>query len=154
MSEKKTKKKFLEIQRIYIKDASFEAPNTPNVFHKKWNPKIKFNLNTISKKLKPNIFETILQVRVIVKSEESLIFLCDVHQAGIFFISDLNESELKHCLGSHCPNILFPYARTCISNLVSYGSFPQLNLAPINFDDIFYKSLKVEKNNFDQKDNF
>ncbi|AYN24452.1 protein-export chaperone SecB [Buchnera aphidicola] len=154
MSEKQLKEKSFEIQRIYIKDASFEAPNTPKIFHKKWDPTIKFNLSTVSKKLKTNIFETILQVRVIVKSEENLVFLCDVHQVGIFFISCLNEQELKHCLGSYCPNILFPYARTCISSLVSYGSFPQLNLSPINFDDIFYKNLEYEKNNSNEKDNF
>ncbi|AAM67621.1 protein-export chaperone SecB [Buchnera aphidicola] len=153
MSEEKLKKKSFEIQRIYIRDASFEAPNTPNIFHKKWDPEIKFNLSTVSKKLKPNIFETNLQVRVIVKSEENLVFLCDVHQVGIFFISCLDEQELKHCLGSYCPNILFPYARTCISSLVSYGSFPQLNLSPIDFDDIFCKNLKSKRNNFYQKEN-
>lgn len=153
MSERKLKEKSFEIKRIYIKDASFEAPNTPNIFHKKWDPIIKFNLNITSNKLKSNIFETVLQVRVIVKNEENLFFLCDVHQAGVFLISYFNEKELKHCLGSYCPNILFPYARTCISSLVSYGSFPQLNLTPINFDNIFYKNLKSENNIFNKEDN-
>ncbi|AWH90706.1 protein-export chaperone SecB [Buchnera aphidicola (Melanaphis sacchari)] len=140
--DKNQKKKFFEIQRIYIKDVSFEAPKTPNIFHKEWNPIIKFDLNSIAHQLEKNVFEVILQVKVIVKNKKELFFLCDVYQAGIFFILNLKKDELKHCLGAYCPNILFPYARTCISTLVSYGSFPQLNLAPINFDDIFYKNLK------------
>jgi preprotein translocase subunit SecB len=145
MSEEKIKKKSFEIQRIYIKDASFEAPNTPNIFHISWKPIVKLNLNTMSKKIEDNIFEIVLQVRVIVKIKEDLVFLCDVDQAGIVFIANLNEKKLKHCLYSYCPNILFPYARTCISNLISYGSFPQMNLEPINFDAIYYNHIKFEK---------
>ncbi|QCI20800.1 protein-export chaperone SecB [Buchnera aphidicola (Hyperomyzus lactucae)] len=145
MSEEKIKKKSFEIQRIYIKDASFEAPNTPNIFHVSWKPVVQLNLNTTSKKIEDNIFEIVLQVRVIVKIKEDLVFLCEVDQAGIFFIANLNEKKLKHCLYSYCPNILFPYARTCISNLISYGSFPQMNLEPINFDAIYYNHIKFEK---------
>ena len=136
MSEKNLNQKVFIIHRIYVKDISFEAPNTPEVFEKQCVPTMKFNVNTDVKKFKLNIFEVILKVRVIVKNKEDLVFLCDVHQAGIFFISHFNENELKHCLSSYCPSILFPYARSCISSLVSYGSFPQLNLAPINFDNI------------------
>ncbi|QCI15750.1 protein-export chaperone SecB [Buchnera aphidicola] len=146
MSKEQTKQKSFIIQRIYIKDASFEAPNTPNIFHADWHPNVKFNLNTISKKVEENIFEIVLQVRVIVKIKEDIVFLCDVDQAGIFFISNLNEKNLKHCLYSYCPNILFPYARTCISSLISYGSFPQMNLAPINFDAIYHNYMELKKN--------
>ncbi|MDE5285864.1 MAG: protein-export chaperone SecB, partial [Buchnera aphidicola] len=93
-----------------------------------------------------NVFENILQVRVTVKNYKKLVFLCDVYQAGIFFIANLDDKTLKHCLGSYCPNILFPYARSCISNLVSNASFPQLNLAPINFDAVYDKSMEKHKN--------
>ncbi|ADP66453.1 preprotein translocase subunit SecB [Buchnera aphidicola str. TLW03 (Acyrthosiphon pisum)] len=81
-------------------------------------------------------------VKVTVKIKEDLVFLCDIDQAGIFFIANINEKRLKHCLYSYCPNILFPYARTCISNLVSCGSFPQMNLAPINFDALYHDHIK------------
>ncbi|QCI25289.1 protein-export chaperone SecB [Buchnera aphidicola (Sitobion avenae)] len=145
MLEEKKKQESFEIQRIYIKDASFEAPHTPNIFHINWAPMIKFNLNTSAKKIEKNIFEVILKIRVAVKIKEDLVFLCDVDQAGIFFISNLNEEKLKHCLYSYCPNILFPYARSCISNLISYGSFPQINLAPINFDALYHDHIKSEK---------
>ncbi|QFQ32798.1 protein-export chaperone SecB [Buchnera aphidicola (Aphis fabae)] len=140
MPEKKLNQKVFSIHRIYIKDISFEAPNTPEIFEQQCIPTMKFNMNTNVKKLKLNIFEIILQVRVIVQTKNSLVFLCDVHQAGIFLIDNFNEQELKYYIGSYCPSILFPYARTCISSLVSYGSFPQLNLAPINFDDILKKN--------------
>lgn len=145
MSEKNIKQKSFEIQRIYIKDVSFEAPNTPIIFHKEWEPNLRFNLNTISSKIEKNIFEVVLQVKIIVKIQENLAFLCDVHQAGIFFISDLNEKQLEYCLYSYCPNILFPYARACMSNLVSNASFPSLNISPINFDDMYYNNSKFQK---------
>lgn len=87
----------------------------------------------------------ILKIRLIVKIENDLVFLCDIDQAGIFFIKNLSEKRLKHCLYSYCPNILFPYARACISSFISYGSFPQINLAPINFDALYYNHLKLEK---------
>lgn len=140
MPEKKLNQKAFAIHRIYIKDISFEAPNTPEIFEKKCIPTMKFNVNTNIKQLKLDIFEIILQVRVVVRSEKDLIFLCDVHQAGIFLISNFDKQELKYYISSYCPNILFPYARACISSLVSYGSFPQLNLAPINFDNILKKN--------------
>ncbi|WAI11825.1 MAG: protein-export chaperone SecB [Buchnera aphidicola (Macrosiphum albifrons)] len=145
MSEEKTKQESFEIQRIYIKDASFEAPNTPKIFHINWKPNIRFNLNTSAKKIEKDIFEIILKVRVTVKIEEDLVFLCDIDQAGIFFIANLNKKRLNHCLYSYCPNILFPYARACISNLISYGSFPQMNLAPINFDALYHDHMKLEE---------
>ncbi|WP_422667518.1 protein-export chaperone SecB [Buchnera aphidicola] len=147
MIEKEIKKKYFEIRRIYIKDASFEAPNTPNIFSESWKPTIHLDFKTISTKVELNIFEVVLHVRVTVKSEDKLVFLCDVQQAGIFFITNLDKDMKKHCLCSYCPTILFPYVRECISNLVSHASFPQLNLEPINFDSIYYKNLELEKNN-------
>ncbi|QFQ31908.1 protein-export chaperone SecB [Buchnera aphidicola] len=148
MLEKKSKKKVFIIQRIYVKDVSFEAPNTPEIFEKQCIPTMKFNLNTNIKKIKLDIFEIVLQVRVIVESKKDLVFLCDVYQAGIFFISNLDVKELEHCTNSYCPNILFPYARACISSLVSFGSFPQLNLAPVNFDDILNTNSEFKEKQY------
>jgi len=144
MSEEEKKESF-EIQRIYIKDASFEAPNTPNIFYINWKPTIEFNLDNSVKEIKKNIFEIILKIRVVVKIKEDLVFLCDVNQAGIFLISNLNKKRLHHCLYSYCPNILFPYARAYISILISHGSFPQINLVPINFDALYHNYIKSEK---------
>ncbi|QCI23623.1 protein-export chaperone SecB [Buchnera aphidicola (Macrosiphoniella sanborni)] len=145
MSDEKSKKEFFAIQRIYIKDASFEAPNTPHIFHLKWKPNVNFNIDHSVQEIEKDIFEIVLKIKIIVKIKETLVFLCDLDQAGIFLITNICEKKLKHCLHSYCPNILFPYARTCISNLISHGSFPQMHLAPINFDALYDNYMKSKK---------
>ncbi|QIE01813.1 protein-export chaperone SecB [Buchnera aphidicola] len=145
MLDKKNQKEFFEIQRIYIKDISFEAPHTPNIFHDQWEPSINLNVNNKIQEIEKNIFEIVLKIKVIVKIKDKLTFLCDLDQAGIFLIMNINGEKLKHCLHSYCPNILFPYARACIANLISYGSFPPINLAPINFDALYDNYIKSKK---------
>lgn len=125
------------IQRIYIKDVSFEAPNTPSIFQKEWQPEVKLDMDTKTTVLAEDIYEVVLTLTVTCKLGEDTAFLCEVKQAGIFTAAHLDAPQLAHCLGSYCPNILFPYAREAVSSLVSKGSFPQLNLAPVNFDALF-----------------
>lgn len=142
MLEQKKNNIILHIQRIYTKDISFEAPNTPEVFQIDWNPKINVNLNNNYIKINDTTYEVILCVTVNATLEKKPAFLCQVKQAGIFNIVGLNMKQKEHCLGSYCPNILFPYVRECINNQISRGSFPSLNLDPINFDFLFTESLK------------
>lgn len=125
------------IQRIYTKDISFETPNSPAIFTKEWKPEVKLDLDTRTNKLNDNTYEVVLAVTVTATIGEETAFLCEVQQAGMFAIGDMPEQNLAHTLGSYCPNMLFPYAREAISNLVNRGTFPQLNLAPVNFDAIF-----------------
>lgn len=128
------------IQRIYTKDISFESPNAPAIFKKEWKPEVKLDLDTRSNKLETGIYEVVLSLTVTTKVGEETAFLCEVHQAGIFGAKDddtVPEGQLAHLLGAFCPNILFPYAREAISNLVNRATFPQLNLAPVNFDALF-----------------
>ena len=125
------------IQRIYIKDVSFETPNTPAIFQKEWQPEVKLDMDTKTAVLSQDIYEVVLTLTVTCTLGEETAFLCEVKQAGIFTASNLEAQQLAHCLGSYCPNILFPYARETIAGLVSKGSFPQLNLAPVNFDALF-----------------
>lgn len=125
------------IQRIYTKDISFESPNAPAVFTKEWKPEIKLDIDTSTNKLDENVFEVTLSVTVTAMLGEETAFLCEVQQAGIFAIGDMPDQNKAHTLGSFCPNMLFPYARETISNLVNRGTFPPLNLAPVNFDAIF-----------------
>ena len=125
------------IQRIYTKDLSFETPNSPAVFQKEWNPEVKLDLDTRSNKLSDDTYEVILSPTVTAKNGEDTAFLCEVQQAGIFSIVGLTEHQLAHSLGAYCPNVLFPYARELVGNLVGRGTFPQLNLAPVNFDALF-----------------
>ncbi|WP_371375811.1 protein-export chaperone SecB [Thalassotalea aquiviva] len=125
------------IQRIYTKDVSFETPASPAVFQKEWQPEVKLDLDTRSNKLADDTFEVVLALTVTAKLGEEIAFLCEVQQAGIFTIGNMPEAQLAHTLGSFCPNTLFPYAREVVSSLVSRGTFPQLNLAPVNFDALF-----------------
>ena len=125
------------IQRIYTKDISFESPNAPAIFTKEWKPEIKLDIDTSTNKLEENVFEVVLSVTVTATLGEETAFLREVQQAGIFAIGEMPDQNKAHTLGSFCPNMLFPYARETISNLVNRGTFPPLNLAPVNFDAIF-----------------
>ncbi|MBD3586804.1 protein-export chaperone SecB [Salinimonas sp. HHU 13199] len=125
------------IQRIYTKDISFESPNAPGVFTKEWKPEVKLDIDTKTAQLEENVYEVTLSVTVTASLGEETAFLCEVQQAGIFAIGEMPEANKAHTLGSFCPNVLFPYARETISNLVNRGTFPPLNLAPVNFDAIF-----------------
>ena len=130
------------IQRIFVKDVSFEAPNAPAIFRKEWKPEVKLDLDTRSDKIEDNVYQVILSLTVTTTVGDETAFLCEVQQAGIFSIGEMEEAQMAHMLASFCPNILFPYAREAVSNLVNRGTFPQLNLAPVNFDAMFAQALK------------
>ena len=130
------------IQRIYTKDISFETPNSPEMFKREWKPEVQLDLDTRSTKIDEDLYEVVLAVTVTAKIGEETAFLCEVQQAGIFTIGEMPEQNKAHMMGSFCPNTLFPYARETISNLVNRGTFPALNLAPVNFDAIFAAYLQ------------
>lgn len=125
------------LQRIYTKDISFETPNSPAIFQKEWKPEIKMDIDTRTQELDKNVYEVVLSITVTATVGEDVGFLCEVQQAGIFAIGDMPDGNKAHMLGSFCPNMLFPYARETVSNLVNRGTFPALNLQPVNFDAIF-----------------
>lgn len=137
----------LQIQRIYVKDVSFEAPNLPNIFHQEWKPQLGFELNTDSQQIGEDTYEVTLHINVQTTLEDSgdVAFICEVKQAGVFTITGLEDNYLTHCLASQCPNILYPYARELISSLVNRGTFPALNLSPINFDAMFLDYLAQQQ---------
>ena len=126
------------IQRVYIKDLSFEAPNTPKVFLAPWDPEVAINLGTQAARMEDGKnYEVILSLTVTVKHDNVTAYLVEVQQAGIFLIDGVDEQQLGQLLGAYCPSVLFPYARETVSDVVSRGSFPQLLLAPVNFDAAF-----------------
>jgi preprotein translocase subunit SecB len=125
------------IQRIYTKDISFETPNSPAIFQKDWKPEVQLDLDTKSNKLSDDTYEVVLSVTVTATVEGQTAFLAEVQQAGIFTIGNLPEAQLAHTIGAFCPTTLFPYARESVANLVNRGSFPQINLAPVNFEALF-----------------
>ncbi|MDD1793614.1 protein-export chaperone SecB [Enterovibrio makurazakiensis] len=140
------------IQRIFLKDVSFEAPNSPDVFQQEWNPDVNLDLDTQSRELGEGVYEVVLRLTVTVKNGEENGFLCEVQQGGIFSVDGMEAPQLAHCLGAFCPNILFPYARETISSLVVKGTFPQLNLAPVNFDALFMNYLQNQTQNTENAD--
>lgn len=132
------------IQRIYVKNLSFETINTPACFQQQWEPELSLDINTSHTKLDEGIFEVVLSVTATVKNKQATAFLIEVQQAGIFTIQGAPAAQMDHLLGSFCPSILFPYAREAITTEVMRGSFPQLVLAPINFDAL-YMQQKASK---------
>ncbi len=133
------------IQRVYVKDLSFETKNTPAVFQQEWKPDLSLNLQIENKKLEADTYEVVLTVTTTVKNQEETAFLVEVKQAGIFTIAGAPEAQLAHLLGSFCPSLLFPYAREAITSEVVRGSFPQLVLAPINFDAIYMQQMEEKQ---------
>lgn len=136
----------VDIQKIYVKDASYEAPNTPAAFRGQWQPHINLELNTHNEKLDgDDVYEVVLDVTVTVKLEDKVTLIVEVKHGGIFTIKGLEGEALQHTLGSFCPNVIFPYLREFVSDLVVRGGFPQLNLAPINFE-VVYQQFKQQQN--------
>jgi len=133
------------LQRIYIKDSSFESPNSPDIFQKAWEPQINLDLNTANKKLTDTQFEVVLSLTVTAKVEDQVAFIVEVQQAGVFMITGLEETQIGQTIGAYCPTLLFPYAREAIDNLVTKGSYPAMMLAPINFDAIYAEALKRQE---------
>ena len=130
------------LQRIYVRDLSFEAPKSPEIFRQEWTPSVELDLNTRQKPLEGDFHEVVLTLSVTVKTAGETAFIAEVQQAGIFLISGLDAAAMSHTLGAFCPNILFPYAREALDNLVTRGSFPALMLAPVNFDALYAQELQ------------
>ena len=131
------------MQRIYTKDLSFEAPGTPGVFKKQWQPKVNVDLNTNSGAIDDaGNFEVVLTITVTAKLEDETAFLIEVQQAGIFFVKGIEGEQLRRVLGTAAPNILFPYARETIDSVCVRGAFPPVMLAPVNFDALYQQALQ------------
>ncbi|HLB31493.1 MAG TPA: protein-export chaperone SecB [Gammaproteobacteria bacterium] len=129
------------LQKIYTKDISFETPNSPQIFQEQWKPTVNLDIGNTAKALGKDHYEVVLAVTITVSFEEKSVYLIEVHQAGIFQISGFNEEGIGRMVATHCPNILFPFAREVVSDLVVRGGFPQLLLAPINFEALYLQKL-------------
>lgn len=122
------------LQKIYLKDISFETPSSPGIFTEKWEPEVNVELQTSGKTLADNVQEVVLTVTVTAKLGDKTAYLAEVSQAGVFTLAGFSDEERAHMQGSYCPNLLFPYAREAVSDLIGKGGFPQMLLAPVNFD--------------------
>ncbi|HEC17275.1 MAG TPA: protein-export chaperone SecB [Sedimenticola sp.] len=138
-------KREFHLKRIYIKDLSFETPNSPQIFSVEWKPESTLNLNSEVHPLGDDLYEVVLTVTVTTKVGDKVAFLVEVQQAGIFLMRGFPRNEQGPMLGSYCPNILFPYLREVVSDLVNKGSFPQLLLSPVNFDALYAQHMAEQQ---------
>lgn len=139
------------VQKIYVKDVSFEAPNTPGVFNESGQPALNMNLNQKVARLEENIFEVVLGITLTCTIGEKNIYLAEIEQAGIFGLQGFDERNLDMMLGTYCPNVLFPYARQAVSDLITAGGFPPFYLQPINFEALYAEGLRRRAENFAQQ---
>ena len=137
MSEQQELQPVFSIEKIYVKDLSLEVPNAPQVYLEAAQPEIDMQLASEGKQIDDGFFEVALTVTVTAKLPEKTMFLCEVTEAGIFRIENVPADDIEPILGVACPNILFPYARETVSNLVNRAGFPPVLLAPINFEALY-----------------
>ena len=136
----------VNMHRVYVKDASLEVPNAPNVFTEQGQPQVDVQINTKPQVLKDGNHEITLTVIVTATLNDKTVFLVEVHQAGLFEVSGFAGDELLRVRGSYCPNALFPFAREAIASLIGRGGFPPVMLAPVNFDALFQQHQNELKN--------
>lgn len=143
MSEENQEKQF-GVQKVYTRNVSFEAPNSPEIFTQDFQPQLDVDLNVESRSLEEGVFHVVVRVTATTKMDDKTAFLCEVEQAGIFTLMGFDEGETNYLLGVQCPNTLFPYAREAVSDLVTRGGFPQLLLEPVNFEGIYADHLQKQ----------
>ncbi len=146
MSEEQSNQQQFAIQKIYLKDASFESPNSPAVFQQAdWQPEVNVQLNTEAKILTEGVQEVVLSITVTAKQGENTAFLVEIKQAGVFQISGFPQEQMGGMLGAYCPEVLFPFAREAIADLVAKGGFPQFLMAPVNFNALYMQHQKQQQ---------
>jgi preprotein translocase subunit SecB len=134
--------KQLLLQKIYVKDLSFESPKAPAVFTTNASPQTQISIRTASQTVAPSTFEVTLTLTVEAKEQDATIFLIEIAQAGIFYIEGYNVEEQGLLIGTFCPNTLYPFAREAIADVIGRGGFPQFLLQPINFDGLYAQAVR------------
>jgi preprotein translocase subunit SecB len=131
------------LQTVYLKDCSYESPNGPRLPNNQpWDPKFQLNMNTSTEELGPDVREVLLTVTVEAKQNDATLYLVEVKQGGVFTITGASAEDLKRLVGSFCPNVLFPYAREVMSDLIIKGGFPNFILPLVNFDALFAQAAQ------------
>ena len=130
------------VEKVYVKDVSFEAPGAPAIFSEPGQPDLQLNLNQRVQRLNENAFEVVLAVTLTCKAGDKSAYVAEVQQAGVFGLVGLEPQAVDGLLGTQCPNILFPYIRQLLSDLIQAGGFPPFFLQPINFDGLYAETLR------------
>ena len=130
------------VEKIYVKDVSFEVPGAPAIYSENVQPELQLNLNQRVQRLGENAFEVVLAVTLTCKASDKIAYVAEVEQAGVFGLAGLDPQAVDGLLGTQCPNILFPYVRQLLSDLIQAGGFPPFYLQPINFDGLYAETLR------------
>ncbi len=133
------------IQKVYIKDVSFETPNSPLIFKEEWKPVVDLHMTNEAKPVEQDLFDVVLSITLTVKVADKVAYLAEVNQAGIFYIKNIPQELINRMLATACPNILFPFAREAVADIVTRGGFPQLLLSPVNFDALYAQQQAAEQ---------
>lgn len=132
------------VERIYVKDVSFEAPHSPGLFLEKWQPDVHLDIQMKSQALQQGTHEVELSLTLEVKKDEQAVIMVEIKQAGIFTVEGFPEAQAKPIIGVHCPTILYPYAQQLCAQLVQQGGYPPLYLAPINFEAMYQQQQQAD----------
>lgn len=132
----------LGLQKVFLKDASFEAPNSPAIFSGEWGPVMTLNLATRHRDLGNDVIEVILELSVEAKQQDTTAFLVEVQQAGLFLMRGMTQEQMAQILASYCPAQLYPYAREVVADLTGKGGFPQVHLKPVNFEALIEEARR------------
>jgi preprotein translocase subunit SecB len=130
------------VEKLYVKDVSFEAPNAPQVFNEQGQPDLQMKLNQKVQRLGDNAFEVSLGITLTCTINGRTAYLAEVEQAGVFGLGGFEEHILDAMLGTQCPNILYPYAAAAVGQLIVAGGFPPFPMQPINFDALYGETLR------------
>ena len=132
------------IEKVYVKDISLEIPNAPQIFLEREAPQVDIQLHHQSSKVDEGVYQTVLTVTVTAKVKEKTLFLVEAGQAGIFTIRNIPDADMEPILGIACPNILYPYAREVVSDMVVRAGFPPVLLTPVNFEALFQAQKQAQ----------
>ena len=133
------------VQKVYVKDITFETPNSPDIFIAEWRPQVNMDISSETKAIDNEMYEVTLTISAKVETGGRIAYRVKAHQAGIFFMEGLDEETVVRMSATTCPAILFPFARELIASMVSRSGFPPLLLAPVSFDALYQKHQQTIK---------
>jgi preprotein translocase subunit SecB len=134
----------LQIEKLYVKDLSLEVPNAPQVFTQQVQPEVEVQITTAAQQFAEGYFEVTVAATVTAKAGERTLFLAEAVQAGIFSLRNVPLEQLDPLLGIACPQILFPYLREAISDVVVRGGFPPVLLNPVSFEALYMQRMQQQ----------
>lgn len=130
------------VEKLYVKDVSFEAPNAPQVFNEQGQPDLQMKLNQKVQRLAENAFEVSLGITLTCTLNGKTAYLAEVEQAGVFGLGGMDDQMMDAMLGIQCPNILYPYASAAVGQMITAGGFPPFPMQPINFEALYAETLR------------